>query len=192
VTLQAGQVFESPSGATRVVVRENSPERISIERTLPPSSGGGRGSKHRHTETQESFELLRGAATATLGDHEIKLVHGEVLVIPLGTEHVNPHTGADETATIVQTVTPGTRAVEVYFDSWLHWLQAGKALGSGEPTTLQLAAITKEGGFGGTWLAGVPVLLQRIGLPVLGLVARLAGTRAVRVPKRHDGGRGSG
>ncbi|MEA2194680.1 MAG: hypothetical protein QOG42_1114 [Solirubrobacteraceae bacterium] len=190
--LEAGQVFESPRGGTRVVVRENSPERISIERTLPPSSGGGPGSKHRHTQTNESFELLRGAASATVGKREHPLAPGEVLDIPLGVEHVNPHTGGDETATIVQTVTPGTRAVEVYFDSWLHWLHEGQTLDNGEPTTLQLAAITKEGGFGGTWLAGVPVFLQRLGLPLLGIVARLTGTRAIRVPERRDPERAPG
>jgi mannose-6-phosphate isomerase-like protein (cupin superfamily) len=189
--LQAGQVFEDASG-TRIVVRENSPERISIERVMPPGTGGGKGSKHRHTETHESFVLVEGAATATVGDHEHRLERSEVLDIPLGTAHVNPHTSEDETATIVQTVTPGTRAVEVYFESWLHWLAAGKTLPSGEPTTLQLAAITQEGGFGGTWLAGPPVFLQRLGLPVLGLIARLTGTRAVRVPVRPEAERVAG
>jgi mannose-6-phosphate isomerase-like protein (cupin superfamily) len=184
--LQAGEIFESPGG-TRIVVRENTPERISIERVMPPGTGAGKGARHRHTETQESFELLDGAASATIGGREHALERGAVLDIPLGAAHINPHTSADHGATIVQTVMPGTRAVEVYFDSWLHWLAQGKADDNGEPTTLQLAAITQEGGFGGTWLEGVPVLLQRIGLPVLGLVARLKGTRARRVPARAAG-----
>ncbi len=162
--LRPGQVFESAAGETRVVVRENSPDRISIERTMPQSSGGGKQSKHRHTETQESFELLAGAAAATVCDREHKLARGEVLEIPLGVAHVNPHTGGEETATIVQSVMPRTRAVEVYFDSWLYWLGQGKTLDNGEPTTMQLVAITKEGGFGGTWLAGVPIVLQRLDL----------------------------
>jgi len=76
-----------------------------------------------------------------------------------------PTTGRPRRRRSCKSVTPRTRAVEVYFDSWLHWLGQGKTLDNGEPTTLQLAAITKEGGFGGTWLAGVPIVLQRLGLP---------------------------
>jgi len=76
-----------------------------------------------------------------------------------------PTTGRPRRRRSCKSVTLRTRAVEVYFDSWLHWLGQGKTLDNGEPTTLQLAAITKEGGFGGTWLAGVPIFLQRLGLP---------------------------
>jgi hypothetical protein len=102
--------------------------------------------------------------------------------------HANAYTG-DGPATVVQSVAPRPRAVEVYFASWLRWLAEGKTLDNDEPTTLQLAAITKEGGFGGTFVAGVPIFLQRIGLPILGLVAKLKGTQAVRVPVGDKAGR---
>ncbi|MEA2189164.1 MAG: hypothetical protein QOK16_4175 [Solirubrobacteraceae bacterium] len=32
---------------------------------------------------------------------------------------------------------------------------------------------------------GTPVILQKIGLPILGFIAGLAGTRAVRVPRER-------
>jgi hypothetical protein len=164
------------------VIRESSPERISFERTMPADTGGNPRSSHRHTTTRESFELLDGDATATIDGRDHRLVRGEVLDIPMGSAHTNPRTNDDTTATIVHSVSPCPRAVEVYFVSWFRWHQEGKADGHDEPTTLQLAAITREGGFGGTWIAGVPIFLQRLGLPLLGFVAHVLGTRAVRVP----------
>jgi len=186
--LHPGQIFDSPRG-THVVIREKSPERISFERTMPPGTGGDKRSRHRHTESHESFELLDGEATTTIEKQDRKLERGEVVEIPLGSAHSNPRSAEHAAATIVHSVVPCTRAVEVYFASWLHWLQEGKTADNDEPTTLQLAAITKEGGFGGTFVAGVPIVLQRLGLPVLGLIASLLGTHAVKVPAAPDVGR---
>lgn len=179
--LTAGQVFESPRG-TRVEILENSPERLAFTRALPPSTGGTKAKSHRHTTSLESFKLLDGEATGWVDGRERKLRAGEELEIPLGSTHINPYTVAGKTATLVQTVTPRSRAVEVYFTSWLGWLVQGKADANDEPTVMQLAAITKEAGFGGTWASGLPVFLQRAGLPLLGTAARMTGTRAVRVP----------
>lgn len=63
-----------------------------------------------------------------------------MLEIPLGVAHLTHTTGDEETATIV----PSARAVEVYFDSWLHWLGQGETLDNGESTTLQLAATRRK------------------------------------------------
>lgn len=183
--LQAGDVFESARG-TRIVVREIHAERISIERTMPPGTGSSPKSQHRHTETHETFELLDGNAAVLIDGRDHGLQRGAALTIPLDTAHANPHTDGVG-ATILQSVTPCPRAVEVYFTSWLQWLQEGKTDNHDEPTTLQLAAIAKEAGLGGTYIARFPVLLQKLGLAILGLYAQLRGTRAVRVPERGDG-----
>jgi mannose-6-phosphate isomerase-like protein (cupin superfamily) len=183
--LEAGQVIESPRG-TRVEILENTPARISFKRTLPPLTGGTKAKEHRHTETQETFELLAGEATALIDGREHKLKRGVVLEIPMGSPHVNPYTTAGKEATLVHTVTPRSRGVEVYFTSWLNWLGQGKADANDEPTTLQIAAIIKEGGRAGTWPSGMPVILQKIGLPILGFIAGLTGTRAVRVPRERQ------
>jgi mannose-6-phosphate isomerase-like protein (cupin superfamily) len=182
--LKTGQVIKSPRG-TRVEILENTPERISFQRTLPPLTGGTENKAHRHTATEETFELLAGEATALLEGQEHSLTPGDVLEIPLGRTHVNPYTTAGKTATLVHTVAPRTRGVEVYFTSWLNWLAQGKADANDEPTFLQIAAIIKEGGRAGTWLSGTPVVLQRIGLPIVGLIAELIGIRAVRVAQKR-------
>jgi mannose-6-phosphate isomerase-like protein (cupin superfamily) len=182
--LKAGDVIESPRG-TRVEILENTPERISFQRTFPPLTGGTKRKAHRHTETVDTFEMLEGHASVFVDGREHPLEPGDVFKIPLGSSHINPYTKEGQTATLVHTVTPRTRGVEVYFTSWLHWLGEGKADATDETTFWQLAAIIKEGGRAGTWSSGTPVFLQRIGLPILGLIAQLRGIRAVRVPSQH-------
>jgi mannose-6-phosphate isomerase-like protein (cupin superfamily) len=178
--LQTGDVIKSPRG-TRVEILENTPERISFQRTFPPLTGGTKGKAHRHTSTFETFQMLGGDASALVDGREQQLQPGETLEIQLGSSHANPYTKEGKTATLVHSVTPRTRGVEVYFTSWLHWLEQGEADANDEPTTLQIAAIIKEGGRAGTWTSRLPVFVQRIGLPILGLVAELRGIRAVRV-----------
>lgn len=178
--LKTGDVIKSPRG-TRVEILENTPERISFQRTLPPLTGGTKSKAHRHTATMETFELLEGHASALVDGREHQLEPGDVLEIPLGSSHVNPYTTEGHDATLVHTVTPRTRGVEVYFTSWLRWLEQGETDAHEEPTSLQIAAIIQEGGRAGTWPSGVPVFLQRIGLPLLGLIAELRGIRAVHV-----------
>ena len=182
--LQTGDVIKSPRG-TRVEILENTPERISFKRSFPPLTGGTKSKAHRHTSTHETFEVLAGEAGALVDGRELRLEPGDVLEIPLGSAHVNPYTTEVHTATLVHTVTPRTRGVEVYFTSWLHWLEQGEADATDEPTSLQIAAIIKEGGRAGTWRSGTPVFLQRIALPILGLIAGLRGIRAVRVSPEH-------
>jgi len=179
--LQAGQVITSPRG-TRVEILENSPARISFKRTLPAGTGGTHKNAHRHNANLERFEVLAGEAEAALDDRKRHLNAGDVLEVPRGSEHINPGTMAGTTATLVQTMEPRTRAVHVYFTSWLHWLAEGQTGPTDEPTQLQLAAIVKEGGFDGNYRTGAPVLLLRVVVPILGVVAGLKGIRAVRVP----------
>lgn len=183
--LQTGDVIKSPRG-TRVEILESTPERISFQRSFPPLTGGTKRKAHRHTSTSETYKMLAGDASALVDGREHRLQPGDVLEIPLRSSHVNPYTKEGDTATLVHTVTPRTRGVEVYFTSWLHWLEQGEADARDEPTALQIAAIVKEGGRAGTWTSGTPVFLQRLVLPVLGLIAELRGIRAVRVaPERR-------
>ena len=182
--LKSGQIIKSPRG-TCVEILENSPDRISFQRTLPPLTGGAKSKAHRHTATAETFELLAGEAFVWLEGREHRLEPGEAFEIPMGCSHANPYTIAGKDATLVHTVAPNTRGVEVYFTSWLNWLEQGEADARDEPTVLQLAAIIEEGGRAGTWPSRTPVVLQRLGLPILALVARLKGIRAVRVSRKQ-------
>jgi quercetin dioxygenase-like cupin family protein len=171
--LEPGTVVTSPRG-TRVEVLENTSDRFTVGRTLPPRTG--KTAAHRHMNAVERFELLEGEATAAVEGKARALAPGDVLEVPVGSSHVHPH-AVGATATILHTVEPRTKFVEVYFASWLGWLEQGATDAQDEPTLLQIMAVIKEGG-GGSWVSGPPVFLQKGLAQVLGRVAALRGFRA--------------
>ena len=130
----------------------------------------------------ERFEVVEGEATGSVDGSERQLVAGDVLEVPAGSAHVHPHTAANATATIVHSVEPRSRFVEVYFASWLRWLEQGVTDAQDEPTLLQIMSVLRNGG-GGTWVAGPPVAVQKGLAQVLGRVAEWRGFRAADVPR---------
>jgi mannose-6-phosphate isomerase-like protein (cupin superfamily) len=177
--LDRGTLVTSPRG-TRVEILENSPERFVIRRSLPPLTG--KSAPHRHMDGIERFEVVEGEATASVDDKARLLGPGDALEVPVGSSHVHPHTAESATATIVQTIEPRPRFVEVYFASWLGWLERGVTDAQDEPTLLQIMAVIKDGG-GGSWVTGPPVALQKGLAQVLGRVAELRGFRTADVPR---------
>jgi mannose-6-phosphate isomerase-like protein (cupin superfamily) len=171
--MRPGTVVTSPRG-TRVEVLENSPARFEIRRTMPP--GTGKGPSHRHLDGAERFAVIEGEAIGSVGRDRRLLTPGAVLDVPIGVSHVHPHTAADATATILHTIEPRPRFAELFFASWLHWLEAGVTNDQDEPTLLQIMAIIKDGG-GGTWVDGPPVVIQQALARVLGRAAGMRGFR---------------
>jgi quercetin dioxygenase-like cupin family protein len=172
--LAPGDTFTSPRG-TVVEILENGPERFRLRRTLAPSTG--RTPPHRHLNGVERFEIAEGAAVAALDGRRHLLRAGEHIVVPIGVSHVHPHTAAGGTATVIHTIEPRPRFVEVFFASWLGWLQEGNVDRQDEPKLLGVMAVIREGG-GGTWVTGPPIALQKGLAEVLGRVAALRGLKA--------------
>jgi quercetin dioxygenase-like cupin family protein len=177
--LEPGTEVTSPRG-TRVEILENSPQRFVIRRFLAP--GTGKTAPHRHMDGIERFELVEGEATGSVEGSARRLAAGDVLEVPVGSRHVHPHTAPSASATIIHTIEPRRRFVQVYFASWLGWLERGQTDAQDEPTLLQIMAVIKDGG-GGTWVAGPPVALQKGLARVLGRVAERRGFRAAGVPR---------
>jgi mannose-6-phosphate isomerase-like protein (cupin superfamily) len=168
-----GTVVSSPRG-TRIEVKESSPERLVLERQLPP--GTGKTPEHVHQDGIERFELLGGEATGSVDGRSRLLSAGDVLEVPVGAKHVHPHTSESQTATVIHTIEPRVRFVDVFFASYFEWLREGKTDRQDEPHLLGVMAVMRVGG-GGTWVAGPPVPLQKGLAQVLGLVAAMRGYR---------------
>jgi quercetin dioxygenase-like cupin family protein len=118
--LEPGSEVKSPRG-TRVEILENGPRRFAIRRFLPP--GTGKTAPHRHLDGTERFELVEGESTGSVEGSARRLATGDVLEVPVGSSHVHPHTAPGASATIIHTIEPRPRFVEVYFASWLGWLE---------------------------------------------------------------------
>lgn len=127
---------------TRVEILENTADRFAVRRTLPP--GTGKVAAHRHTNVIEPFEVIEGGATGSVDGKARVLEPGDVLEVPVGLAHVNPHPGAAAPATIVHSVEPRPSFVEMYFASWLGWLEQGVTDAQDEPTLLQIMAVIKS------------------------------------------------
>jgi quercetin dioxygenase-like cupin family protein len=172
--LAPGDTFTSPRG-TVVEILENGPERFRLRRTLVP--GTGRTPPHRHLNGVERFDVTAGEVVVALDRRRHLLRAGEHIVVPIGASHVHPHTGPAAAATVIHTIEPRPRFVEVFFGSYLPWLQEGKVDRQDEPRLLGVMAVIREGG-GGTWVAGPPISLQKGLAEVLGRAAALRGLRA--------------
>ena len=170
MSLEVGRVVTSPRG-TRVEVKENSPGRYVMERHLPP--GTGKTPPHIHQDGIERFEVIEGQVTGSVDGRTVTLSAGDVMEVAVGSKHVHPHTAEGQTAKVIHTIEPRPRFVEVFFASYLGWLEEGKTDKQDEPHLLGVMAVMRVGG-GGTWVAGPPVMLQKGLAQVLG---RLAGRR---------------
>jgi mannose-6-phosphate isomerase-like protein (cupin superfamily) len=164
--LEPGRIVRSPRG-TVIEIRENSPERFSLRRTLPPSTG--KTPAHRHTNGVEIFRVIDGEVTASAAGATRRLTAGDELAVPLGASHVHPHTDSNTIAVIEQTIEPRPRFVEVFFATWLKRLEAGDVDSQDEPKLLDVLAVIRIGG-GGTWVAGPPVVVQKALAQVLGRI----------------------
>jgi mannose-6-phosphate isomerase-like protein (cupin superfamily) len=173
--LEPGQIVRSPRG-TVVEILENSPERFRLRRSLPPDTG--KTPSHRHTNGVETFLVAEGEATGTAAGVTRTLAAGDTLAVPVGAQHVHPHTGPTATAVIEQTIEPRPRFVEVFFASWLTQLAAGHVDSQDEPKLLAVMSVINHGG-GGTWVVGPPVAIQRALAAVLAPVAAARGYGAV-------------
>ena len=164
----------SPRG-TVVELLENTPERFVLRRKLPPKTG--RTAPHRHDNGVERFRIIEGSAIGKVGRNKRSLGPGDVMEVPLGSSHVHPHTEAGVTAVFEQEIEPRPRFVEVYFASWTSWLKEGRVDRQDEPTLLGIMAVIAGGG-GGTWVAGVPVGLQKLTARVMAPLASRRGYSA--------------
>lgn len=168
---KAGESVRSPRG-TVIDLLDNDPERLRIRRTMPPATG--KGVPHMHENGVETFRVLEGEVTASLDGTRRVLRAGDELVVPIGSSHVHPHTASDRTAVLEHTIEPCPQFVQVYFMSWMGWLDAGRVNGQDEPSFLAIMGVIHHGG-GGTWIKGPPIAAQRLLARTLAPVAATRG-----------------
>lgn len=75
-----------------------------VEGTLPPGFTGP--PQHIHREHDESFFVLVGAVAFTSGTDHVVAEAGTLVVAPIGDPHTFANASADESATMLCTVTP--------------------------------------------------------------------------------------
>lgn len=155
-------------------------ERLRVELEIPPGSPGS--VDHVKPRQTERFEVRSGTLTVVVDGDERTLSADESLTVAAGVGHAWRNDG-DEPATVVVTVRPALRTGEA-LETLFALGRDGRTNQRGVPSPLQLAVLFEEYE-DHTYLAGVPVPLQKVAVALVAPIARRLGYTA-RYPA-HDG-----
>ena len=161
---------------------ETGGRRFVLEYINRPFTGEHAVPSHLHPVYTETFEILAGRARYRLGTDERRAGPGDRIVLPAGVAHVHPWSDSDEELHVRQTaeaeppdllgLTASLQAAITIFGL----ARAGKVNQKGLPGLLQLAVLV-DATMPATYLAGPPILLQRLLFKALGSLGRLLGYR---------------
>lgn len=170
------QVFDNPVTGEHVVLltdpREHPDEVLVGHLFVAP--GGRVAAPHLHPTIRERFLVMKGHVGFLVGEREVVLAPGDHATVPPGTVHDWWQMGPD-TAEVLVEVVPGVRFTEMV-GSMFGLARDGKVNPEGMPGPLQLAVTGSE--YGDVIVfASPPRLVQRLTIPPLALVGRLAGRK---------------
>ena len=134
--------------------------RVPTDMVLPPS--------HLHLAEEERFEVLEGEMTVQTDGRQHVLRPGESHVVKPGVAHTWQNTGPGNLRFRAEFRPAGN--VQSFFETYCGLAAEGRSNEKGQPPLLQVAASLP---LWGMYLAGPPILAQRLLMAVLRPVARL-------------------
>lgn len=173
--IEAGQKFENPRTGTRLEFGEWTPERAVFERTYPPDTG--RTDPHVHFDISQTWEVLAGEARYRIEREDREAGVGDLIEIETGTRHRDIYNASDAELRVRWTVSPNNDFVEAFANCYTHYLTRDKLNSQDEFKPLQLFPIL-HGTKAKSYIATIPILLQKPLIPVGALSGRLRGYRA--------------
>lgn len=157
----AGLTLESPRiGQTITFVttaRDSDGTELVIDARMRP---GAFMPPHRHLRQEETFEMLAGTATFTVGSRRIVAARGERVRVPAGVAHRFRNRSSRDVR-IRATLRPALRTEEL-FERLFRLGADGRVNKLGAPNPLTTAALIREFREEFFYLAAVPVSLQRM------------------------------
>ena len=135
---------------------------------------------HLHTAYKETFEILKGRARYRLGSETKTAVAGDRIEMPPLVPHVHPWSDSDEELHVRQIAEasppdlPGLNAGIQAAITIQGLAKAGRVNSKGLPNLLQLGVLI-DNTMPATYLAGPPMVLQRVLFGMMGWLGRLAG-----------------
>jgi quercetin dioxygenase-like cupin family protein len=169
----AGQTIYNPITQEHIsflqTAHDTAGQLVRFECRVP--SGGKRLPAHIHATQEERFEVLSGSLGVLLGSREQTLSAGEKIALPAGIKHQWWNAGDGEVAFQVEAVP--ARNIERVLEAVAGMARGGRLTRKCVPKNplrlVQLARLSE------TYLPGIPVWIQRIGIAVGSGIARLAG-----------------
>lgn len=153
-------------------------DRIRLKQTLHK---GQLYAAHFHTLQDEIFEVLEGQLTILFEGKTKTLIAGEKMFLPKNRPH-NHYNGHDEPVTFIQTVSPA-----LDFEYWIEniiGLTIDGKIKNGKAGMVQ-DLVTLRYLDSKTFLAGMPLSVQKTLMNLVGPIGRLSGYRAIY--KKYSG-----
>jgi quercetin dioxygenase-like cupin family protein len=173
---QKGQILKNPATGDLYeyleLSKDTNGERITLKQTL---NKGQLYPTHFHTLQDESFEVLEGKLTIWSEGKTKTLSPGEKMILPKNKPH-NHYNNDEEPVSFIQTVSPA-----LDFEYWMEniiGLTTDGKIKNGKAGFLQ-DLVTLKYLDSKTFLANMPLSLQKILMNLVGPVGRLFGYRAI-------------
>ena len=176
--------FENPNVGQRsrivTLPGETGGREFVLEYINQPFGGEHAVPAHLHTAYMETFEILKGRARYRLGSETKTAVAGERVAMPPLVPHVHPWSDSDEELHVRQVADanpPDLRGLNASLQAAITiqgLAKAGRVNAKGLPNLLQLGVLI-DTTMPATYLAGPPIVLQRVLFGTLGWLGRLAG-----------------
>ena len=178
--------FENPNVGQRsrivTLPRETGGRHFVLDYINQPFAGENAVPAHVHTAYKETFEILKGRARYRLGSETKTAVAGERIEMPPLVPHVHPWSDSDEELHVRQVAEanpPDLRGLDASLQAAITiqgLAKAGRVNSKGLPNLLQLGVLIATT-MPATYLAGPPMVLQRVLFGTLGWLGRIAGYR---------------
>jgi mannose-6-phosphate isomerase-like protein (cupin superfamily) len=169
------EVFETAQSGARVTLEDSRNGVLSYVRLMPP--GTGRAVAHVHLDFDQRFTVLGGHARYEVGGRRGALAPGERLDVPMGTAHVDPYPDGSEPLELRNVGDPEAPGARDYVRALGSAIRDGKASRQDEFHLLHLMVVVRAGR-SQSFMAGPPIALQRLIIPILAAIGRLAGYRS--------------
>ena len=176
--------FENPNVGQRsrivTLPGETGGREFVLEYINQPFGGEHAVPAHLHTAYMETFEILKGRARYRLGSETKTALAGERVAMPRLVPHVHPWSDSDEDLHVRQVADanpPDLRGLNASLQAAITiqgLAKAGRVNAKGLPNLLQLGVLI-DTTMPATYLAGPPIVLQRVLFGTLGWLGRLAG-----------------
>lgn len=183
--MRTGVLIENPKSgqAVRLLVHpaENGGRSFKGEWFIAPGRGRDGVPEHLHTAAVERFTVTAGSGRYRLGGVERAIGEGETVEMPAGVPHVHPWSDGAELRYVQETIADPPdldgleRALQVV-ETAFALAREGKVDAKGVPGPLQLAVLG-HATMPATYLAGMPIPLQRVLLPPVATLGRALGYR---------------
>lgn len=173
--LEVGKRYENPRTGTWIQIVERAPDLLRFERLFKPNTG--KADPHFHQDFTQTWEAIQGEGEIEVEGEPRTFSAGDRVALTPNTPHRDPYNPGDGDFIARATFEPVPEFIEAFGSALGHHLEQDTTNDQDDIPLLQILMIARATD-GRSYRAGVPVALQRAGLPLVAAIGRLRGYRA--------------